>query len=78
MIRFSGCLFLWEGVDLIGNVSLYDGGVTNGQAGYLDSRSSPLSAGVPLGLAEFGNGTLHSPAGISRCCSWSWLINAIS
>ena len=31
---------------MIGKASLYDGGMTDGEAGYLDFRCSPRSAGV--------------------------------
>ena len=54
--RASGCLLLEKVVYLIGKASLYDGGMTDGEAGYLDSRCSPRSAGVSFGLAGFGRG----------------------
>ena len=41
---------------MIGKASLYDGGMTDDEDGYLDSRCSPRSAGVSFGLAEFGRG----------------------
>ena len=56
VIRASRCLFLSLGVYLNGKAPLDDGGMTDGQAGYLDSRCSPRSAGVSFGLAEFGRG----------------------
>ena len=42
---------------MISKDSLYDGGMTDGEAGYLDSRCSLRSAGVSFGLAEFGRGS---------------------
>ena len=50
---------------MIGKASLYDGGMTDGEAGYLDSRCSPRSAGVSFGLAEFGRGSVESVERIS-------------
>ena len=43
---------------MIGKASLYDGGMTDDEDGYLDSRCSPRSAGVSFGLAEFGRGSV--------------------
>ena len=63
--RASGCLLLEQVVYLIGKASLYDGGMTDGEAGYLDSRCSPRSAGVSLDLAEFGCGSVESVERIS-------------
>jgi len=50
---------------LIGKASLFDGGMTDGEAGYLDIRCSPRSAGVSFGLAEFGRGSVESVERIS-------------
>ena len=50
---------------MIGKASLYDGGMTDGEAGYLDSGYSPRSAGVSFGLAEFGRGSVESVKRIS-------------
>ena len=50
---------------MIGRSSDYDGGMTDGEAGYLDSRCSPRSAGVSFGLAEFGRGSVESVEKIS-------------
>ena len=58
--RASGCLLLEQVVYLIGKASLYDGGMTDGEAGYLDGRCPPRSAGVSFGLAEFGCGAVES------------------
>ena len=52
-------------VYLIGKASLYDGGMTDDEDGYLDSRCSPRSAGVSFGLAEFGRGSVESVKRIS-------------
>ena len=56
VIRASGCLFLSLGVYLNGKASLNDGGMTDGQAGYLDSPGSARSAGVLFGLVKFSRG----------------------
>ena len=50
---------------MIGKASLYDGGMTDGEAGYLDSRCPPRAAGVSFGLAQFGCGAVESVEGIS-------------
>ncbi len=63
--RASGWLLLEYVVYLIGEASLYDGGMTDGEAGYLDIRCSSRSAGVSFGLAEFGCGAVESVEGIS-------------
>ena len=42
-----------------------DGGVTDGEAAYLDSRGSARSAGFPFGLAESGRGFLQAAKRIS-------------
>ena len=50
---------------MIGKASLYDGGMTDDEDGYLDSRCYPRSAGVSFGLAEFGSGSVVSVKRIS-------------
>ena len=60
VIRASGCLFLSLGVYLNSKAFLDEGGMTDGQAGYLDSPDTACSAGVLFGLAKFSRGSLHS------------------
>jgi len=50
---------------LIGKASLFDGGMTDGEAGYLDIRCSSRSAGVSFGMAEFGRRFAESVERIS-------------
>ena len=50
---------------MIGKASLYDGGMTDDEDGNLDSRCSPRSAGVSIGLAELGRGSVESVKRIS-------------
>ena len=63
--RASGGLLLEWVVYLIGKASLNDGGMTDDEDGYVDSRCSPRSAGVSFGLAEFGRGSVESVERIS-------------
>ena len=50
---------------MIGKASLFDGGMTDGEVGYLDIRCSSRSAGVSFGMAEFGRRFVESVERIS-------------
>ena len=50
---------------MIGTEILDDGGVTDGEAAYWDSRGSARSAGFHFGLAESDRGSLQAAKIIS-------------